>query len=154
MRWVFLLLLISIYMIIIGLLQIFLVYSLGYAVRPFVVLIKYCFFMFIHFNPYSASFSFHALLACFVLGLVHRQVTTTGHSLFSLKSTQASLCEIVTMLLSSLNIGWNPAGADGKTQGTVALWTKNVHIPALKFRRRQCGWILGWRWKGKKIRLI
>lgn len=133
--------------------KIFLVYSLGYAMRPFVVLIKYCHFVFIFFNPYSASFSLHALLACIVLGLVHRQVTTTGRSLFSLKSTQASLCEIVTMLLPSLNIGWNPAHAEGKTQGTVALWSKNVHIPALKFRRR-CGWILGWRWKGKKIRLI
>lgn len=133
--------------------KIFLVYSLGYAVRPFVVLIKYCLFMFILFNPYSASFSLHALLACIVLGLVHRQDNTANHSLFSLKSTQASLCEIVTMLLPSLNIGWNPAHAEGKKQGTVALWSKNVHIPALKFRR-QCGWILGWRWKEKKIRLI
>lgn len=133
---------------------IFLVYSLGYAVRPFVVLIKYCLFMFIHFNPYPASFSLHALLACIVLGLALRQVTTTGPSLFSLKSTQAGLCEIVTMLSSRLNIGWNPARAEGKTQGTVALWSKYVHIPALKFRRRQCGWILGWRWKGEKTRLI
>lgn len=77
-------------MIIIGLLPIFLVYSLGYVVRHFVVLIKYCLFMFIHFNPYSSSFSLHALLVCIVLGLVHMQVTTIGHPLFSLKSTQAS----------------------------------------------------------------
>lgn len=77
-------------MIIIGLLQIFLVYSLGYVVRHFVVLIKYCLFLFIHFNPYSARFSLHALLACIVLGLVHVRVTTTGHLLFSLKSTPAS----------------------------------------------------------------
>lgn len=77
-------------MIIIELLQIFLVYSLGYVVWHLVVLIKYCLFMFIHFNPYSASFSLHALVVCIVLGLVHMQVTTMGHPLFSLKSTQAS----------------------------------------------------------------
>jgi len=77
-------------MIIIGLLQIFLVYSLGYVVWHFVVLIKYRLFMSILFNPYSASFSLHALLVCIVLGLVHMQVTSTGHPLFSLKSTQAS----------------------------------------------------------------
>lgn len=64
------------------------------------------------------------------------------------------LCEIVTVLQSSLNIGWNPAHAEQKIQGAVSLWIKNVYIPTLKFRRRQCAWIVGWRWKEKKIRLI